>query len=330
MLELGRCCTLKNLAGVTGKLMSIKKATGPIVKLSLHHTFKLFSDQIRKYGEAAWKMTVELPDTVLEELHSIMISLPEWNGFKIINARHGLAMNKAVEEDDIEKVNKLLLPEESLVVSDASDIRCASYEIFLGSYEIYMEDFTPTQAEMSSSSRELQSVEMTTREGKTKLMTRNTSNLYWVTDSQVLKSWLTSGSGIESVQRRLKKLFNELHSIGCVVIPIWSPRDTKLIRMADQLSKLEESTDEWGIQDKYIRMLEKIAGLQIDCDVFASFLNRKTQKYYSKLAEVESSGVDAFMQDWGENKYNYVCPPVSLAIETYKKIAADPSRGILV
>ena len=98
-------------------------------------------------------------------------------------------------------------PEGSLVISDASDIRCASYEIFLGSYEIYMEDFTPTQAEMSSSSRELQSVEMTIRESKTKLMTRNTSNLYWVTDSQVLKSWLTSRSGIESVQRRLKKLF---------------------------------------------------------------------------------------------------------------------------
>ena len=46
MLELGRCCTLKNLAGVTGKLMSIKKATVPIIKLSLHHTFKLFSDHI--------------------------------------------------------------------------------------------------------------------------------------------------------------------------------------------------------------------------------------------------------------------------------------------
>ena len=130
---------------------------------------------------------------------------------------------------------------------------------------------------MSSSSRELQSVEMTIRESKTKLMTRNTSNLYWVTDSQVLRIWLTSGSGIESVQKRLKKLFNELHSIGCVIIPIWSPRNTKLIRMADQLSKLKESTDEWGIQDKYIRMLEKIAGLQIDCDVFASFLNENTK-----------------------------------------------------
>ena len=193
-----------------------------------------------------------------------------------------------------------------------------------------MEDFTPTQAEMSSSSRELQSVEMTIRESKTKLMTRNTSILYWVTDSQVLRSWLTTGSGIEHIQKRLKELFNELHSIGCVIIPIWSPRETKLIRMADQLSKLKESTDEWGIQKKYIRMLEKLAGQQVDCDVFASFLNRKTHKYYSKLAEVESAGVDAFMQDWGENQYNYVCPPVSLAIETYKKMAAEPSRGVLV
>ena len=128
----------------------------------------------------------------------------------------------------------------------------------------------------------------------------------------------------------LKELFNELHSIGCVIIPIWSPRETKLIRMADQLSKLKESTDEWGIQKKYIRMLEKLAGQQVDCNVFASFLNRKTHKYYSKLAEVESAGVDAFIQDWGENQYNYVCPPVSLAIETYKKMAAEPSRGVLV
>ena len=188
MLDLGRYCTLKELAKVTGKLMSIKKATGPIVRISLHHTFKLISDQVKKYGEVAWKIAVELPDAVLEELHFIMKSLPSWNGFKIINARHGLCMNRAVEEDDIEKINKLLLPEESLVVSDASDIRCVSFETFFGNYEIYMEDFTPTQAEMSSSSRELQSVEMTIRESKTKLMTRNTSTLYWLTDSQVLRS----------------------------------------------------------------------------------------------------------------------------------------------
>ena len=101
MLDLGRYCTLKELAKVTGKLMSIKKATGPIVRISLHHMFKLMSDQVKKHGEVASKIVVELPDAVLEELHFIMKSLPSWNGFKIINARHGLL---------------LLLPEESLVV----------------------------------------------------------------------------------------------------------------------------------------------------------------------------------------------------------------------
>ena len=40
--------------------------------------------------------------------------------------------------------------------------------------------------------------------------------------------------------------------------------------------------------------------------------------------------MDAFSQDWGENNYNFVCPPVSLAIETYKKIKAEPSKEILV
>ena len=136
---------------------------------------------------------------------------------------------------------------------------------------------------MSSSSRELQSVEMTIRESKTKLMTRNTSNLYWVTDSQVLRIWLTSGSGIESVQKRLKKLFNELHSIGCVIIPIWSPRNTKLIRMADQLSKLKESTDEWGIQDKYIRMLEKT-------DCLRKFPQQENTKILLKVGRSGISG----------------------------------------
>ena len=161
-------------------------------------------------------------------------------------------------------------------------------------------------------------------------MTRNISNIYWLTDSRVLRSWLQSGTGIRSVQERLKKLFLELHDIGCIIVPIWQPRDTKMIRMADQLSKLENSSDEWGIQEKYVRMLEKIARFRIDCDVFASFINRTTEKYYSKLAEIESSGVDAFSQDWGENNYNFICPPVSLAIEVYKKIRAEPSRGILV
>ena len=66
MLDLGRCCTLKELAKVTGKLMSIRKATGPIVRISLHHTFKLISDQVKKYGEVAWKIAVELPDAVLD------------------------------------------------------------------------------------------------------------------------------------------------------------------------------------------------------------------------------------------------------------------------
>ena len=58
MLELERCCTLKELAKVTGKLMSIRKATGPIVRISLHHTFKLISDQVKKYGEVTYSTAI--------------------------------------------------------------------------------------------------------------------------------------------------------------------------------------------------------------------------------------------------------------------------------
>ena len=105
----------------------------------------------------------------------------------------------------------------------------------------------------------------------------------------------------------------------------WIPRSEN--EQADFVSRLID-TDDWSISEELFKILsQKWGPFTIDC--FACFYNKKLDRYFSRFWNPESSGVDAFTQDWsGENCL--LVPPVVLISSVLKHIFLCKAKGTLV
>ena len=74
--------------------------------------------------------------------------------------------------------------------------------------------------------------------------------------------------------------------------------------------------------------LESLWGpFTVDC--FATYYNKKVEKYYSRFWNPDTSGVDAFFQSW-ENDNCLLVPPVDLVSKTLKYMEKELAFGTLV
>lgn len=64
-------------------------------------------------------------------------------------------------------------------------------------------------------------------------------------------------------------------------------------------------------------------------DLFASRLNKKCNKFYSRFPDPEAESVDAFTRSW-KNEFFYAFPPFALILRTLRKIINDKAIGVLV
>ena len=182
--------------------------------------------------------------------------------------------------------------------------------------------------QLSSAAREFLALFLALTRLEDKIKNSGVRTLYWTTDSQALVVWINKGTKILFIQQKLVALYKMLHRLQVRIVPIWSPRNNALIQLADECSKFLD-TDDWGLSQKSSRIVEKLFKIKFTCAAFANGINWKTTKFYSKVAAPGTSGVNAFMQDWGQD-IMYVCPPVNLIIDVYHYIKTVPSSGVLV
>ena len=319
---------LKVLSSVAGKLTSVVKALGPVIPIMLRSSFIFLAEMIKIHGENAYETNIQINRNVWEDLHFLESNLDYYNGHRIFGTKVGFALNQALEEGDLAEANNQMSESEGIWVSDSSNIKAVSFNPYNPGQDIVIHEFTASQSEMSSSAREYLAVQATVSRLKKDIAASGVQTLYWVTDSQVLSVWLQKGSKIKFIQRSLVQLFHILRELKVQLIPVWVPRESQLIKIADAASKFND-TDDWGISMKGFRILENIFRVKFTCDVFANGTNKKTQKFYSKVAAPGSAGVNAFIQNWSSD-FCFVCPPVKLVIDTYRYIQSVPCRGVLV
>jgi hypothetical protein len=66
-------------------------------------------------------------------------------------------------------------------------------------------------------------------------------------------------------------------------------------------------------------------------DVFASYLNARCKKFYSKTAQPGTAGIDFFAQTLQAGQIYYCCPPVKLVAHCIKKIWSSKNiKAVLV
>lgn len=97
---------------------------------------------------------------------------------------------------------------------------------------------------------------------------------------------------------------------------------------ADAESRKKPTDTEWALAGWAFREIEKEFG-KFDIDLFASYSNRKCEKFISWHRDPLSYAIDAFTIDWSDLDF-YAFPPFSLISRVLKKILDEGSEGVLV
>ena len=93
---------------------------------------------------------------------------------------------------------------------------------------------------------------------------------------------------------------------------------------ADRLSRNFNDDLEWALDISIFDQIVQIYG-QLDIDMFASRLNKKTERYVSRIPQPWA--VDAFSLDWGNNN-SYMFPTFSLITRILQKIILDKAEVV--
>ena len=97
---------------------------------------------------------------------------------------------------------------------------------------------------------------------------------------------------------------------------------------ADTNSRKFQDATEWQLNPKIYKAVCDTFGT-LEIDLFASWINRQTEKYVSWKPEPEAFAVDAFSINW-RHHFIYIFPPFSLLTKVIKKLCQDQATGILV
>lgn len=103
---------------------------------------------------------------------------------------------------------------------------------------------------------------------------------------------------------------------------------SKLNTEADYASRITNVDTEWELNDIYFKKILKKFG-PFSIDLFASRLNKKCERFYSRFPDPDSTSVDAFTISW-ENEKFYAFPPFALILRALRKIISDKASGILI
>lgn len=98
--------------------------------------------------------------------------------------------------------------------------------------------------------------------------------------------------------------------------------------VADRLSRVKNVDTEWSLADFAFDSIVKNFFFP-DIDLFASRINKKCEKYCSRISDPDCFEVDAMTIDWSDLNF-YAFPPFALVLRVLKKVVQDKASGILV
>jgi hypothetical protein len=149
--------------------------------------------------------------------------------------------------------------------------------------------------------------------------------IYWETSSRNGAKFLRHGARNAVVQQWATRVAEKEHDLKVELIPIWVGKNRKFTEEESY------STDEWGLQEEHFQQLLRELQTQPTIDGFASSINTKCVRFFSKTAQPGSTGIDFFAQGLEVREVYYCCLPVKLAAHCIRKIWSSPGvQAILV
>lgn len=324
--QMGQLVSAKELSSIFGKAASSRRSHGPAIHMALRHSQHKVGQRVMHRGieeEPDWSVDVLIDQQMARELIYVKNHLVEWNGYPIPSDKtvhifnvNGTEFRQSEPWSNQGKSYKVM-------VSDASDKVAFVYEA--ESFNLVEEyGFSQQEMEMSSGVRELQAVSKALSH-RADYFVENPGRVYWITDSKNVYYFLKKGSRKSHIQKMVMGIKAMEKSYGIQVIPIWQPRDTIHIVLADIGSKQYMSTDEWSMDTTTFKKIQKTLRVQVTVDGFATSENTKCAKFFSKYPQVGSTGINFFAQELSSQEVYWVCPPVSQVIRAIKHILNSKS-----
>ena len=133
------------------------------------------------------------------------------------------------------------------------------------------------------------------------------------------------GSMNMSLHRLAVNIFDSCVNNNIHLAIEWIPRTMN--QKADMISKLDD-TDDWQILSDFFILIDRLWGPHtVDC--FATYYNKKINRFFSRYWNPGTFGVDAFFQSW-KNENCLLAPPVDLVPQTLKYMEKELAVGTLI
>lgn len=287
----------RKISSIAGGLVSQEIVLGPVTGL--------FTREMYRFIDAApsWDKRVGIPVGVYEELRFWQENLSSLNV-------------KCLEE------RKVPVCASSTINSDASSVACAAIMKIDDSIYTSHKNFSVSEANMSSTWRELEAVSFSLQSFASMLQGRV---VHWETDNQAVSFIVAKGSRKVHLQKLAVSIYFLCRRNNIHLNLNWIPRDLNTV--ADEMSKFVDY-DDWRTSDGFFNHLRSRWG-PFTIDRFANQKNTKTVRYNALFWDPACEAVDAFTQDWS-NEANWLVPPVFLVPKVLCHAESCRASGTLV
>lgn len=272
--------TLRQLAGVIGKIQAMAAAVSPARLMSRHLLFgKNRALAACKDKKTAWSKTVRLSGDARTELEQWETLLSRWNGRSIIppKARH-------------------------VVTTDASHYGWGGW---LRSKDV-RGFWTRQEAKRSSNARELHTTVLVVKALRKELCG---STVEIRTDNMTTMAYINHQGGRDSpLTEIVRPLWEWALRTRTTIFATYLPG--KQNDRADRLSRVKRDRTDWMLNRRLFGHLNRLFG-PFTLDLFATRLNALLPRFVSRFPDPEATAVDAFLQDLSKERA-YANPPFNL------------------
>lgn len=317
----------KELAGTIGKIVATEPALGPIVVIAARASYAVLEEATQRRG---WNSSLVMSKEAQDGLQFFVDNCSEFDNSPIRSAATEISVLSIIgPPSSFMKssfvANHVRTNEEKIWASDASGYATCAYSI-KGDHLYFRGILNEDERMLSSGHRELLAVAKTMEYyEQTGTFTTKATNIYWLTDSQNLVTFLTKGSGKRHIQKDVFQIMIRCKRLNTRIIPIHLLRDDPRIKIADDGSKTTD-TDNWQVDDQTFQ--RNRTRFKFTIDLFASDRNSKCQRFYSNFFCPGTSGIDAFSHSW-DDEVAWICPPIQEIIRIVRRLKTSRTTGIL-
>ena len=291
---------IKVLAKLLGKVQFCYKACGPSIRLLCRSSYKQISEK------TSWNCFINLSERARRELLFLYENFDNLNGFPLRPSRSQVKIDLSIS-------------------SDASDIGFCVYQVACENMILLRDSFNEFEANKSSTARELLAFHRFYCSEKAEFL--KNCNIVHYTDNHNCAVILTIGSRNVDLQPLVLDIFIRWRNLNLKVEVVHLSRENPIIQYADFESRNFDLTDFSIDYDNFLYIVQRFGLCKLDC--FASFSNKKCDRYYSKFFDEASEGVNFFAQNL-PNVDLYLFPPVQLIIPSLLHLEKFYSFGVFV